>query len=67
MATPRGRTTNNFYPVCVVPDMFALNVSTQQASGGAYNIVQNHSDGRWLGCPHQSGMEKGLRSGDESY
>ena len=28
-------------------------------SRGAYNIVQNHSDGRWLGCPHQSGMEKG--------
>ena len=26
---------------------------------GAYNIVQNHSDGRWLGCPHQSGMEEG--------
>ena len=40
LACPRGRTTNNFYPVCVVPDMFALNVSTQQASGGRTTLCK---------------------------
>ena len=38
---PGGRTTNNFYPVCVVPDMFALNGSTQQASGGVLQKSQS--------------------------
>ena len=33
-SSPGGRPPNNFYPGCVVPDMFALNGSTQQASGG---------------------------------
>jgi len=39
-----GRTTIGKHsrpnPVCVVPDMFALNGSTQQASGGVQHFVK---------------------------
>ena len=40
VTSPRGRTTKYQLPVCVVPDIFALNVSTQQVSGGVLQKSQ---------------------------
>ena len=39
VSTPRGRTTKYQLPVCVVPDIFALNGSTQQASGSVPQVL----------------------------